>query len=102
MISFANLKCDAYGVQTIVCQTEAQVDTLPKNGTPGSRAYVVESDSTYVLNGAHQWKKVNIKTSGGSGGGNGGNEPEEEYEEIIYDGGGVDSTIELEYDGGKI
>lgn len=100
MISFTNLKHDPYGVRTLVCDTVAEVSKLPIHFPQGSKAYVIESGDTYILNGAHKWVKMKINSiSGGSG--NGSNSPD--YDEIIYDGGELEDTVtEIIYDGGRI
>lgn len=99
MISFTNLRHDAYGVRTLVCDTLAEVSKLPVHFSQGSKAYVVETGDTYILNGSRKWVKMKINAlGGGAGNGDGFN-----YDEIIYDGGEIeDSVTEIIYDGGRI
>lgn len=98
MVSYLNRKCDAYGVRTLLCDTEADVERLPLDGMPGSRAFVVDSGSLYVFDTYRKWKKVADAGEGsgsgsGSGGSGSGGGSQDQYDEIIYDGGDIDKII---------
>ena len=58
--------------------TAADVANLPTSGAPGSKAFVIEDSTYYMLNHAKTWVKVNLASGGGGNSGGG---------EIIYDGG---------------
>lgn len=83
-----------YGLKEFVIDTEAELEDLPTGVVMGSKAFVIETNNKYILDGNHKW--VQIKSSTTSGGGtssggdiiyDGGNEDEDQDQEIIYDGG---------------
>lgn len=47
----------AYGIKEYVCDTYADLNTLPIDGKAGSHAYVIDTGNGYVLNSKGQWKK---------------------------------------------
>lgn len=55
----------AYGVKNYVLDAKADLDNLPISGTPGSTAFVIEENKTYILGNEEKW----VATSASSGGG---------------------------------
>ena len=60
---YSNSGHTAYGVKEYICDTNADIDLLSLDDTPGSSALVIETGDLYILNGSHEWKKQ----GGGSG-----------------------------------
>ncbi len=49
---------EAY-VMELVCDTEADVETLPTvNCAAGSSCLVIETSNVYILNSKKEWKKI--------------------------------------------
>lgn len=67
-----------HGQKEYLLDTELDVDSLPTDCEPGSKAFVIETSQTYMLNNQHEWKL--ISTNSGSGGGS-------LPQHVIYDGG---------------
>lgn len=105
MISYANKKCNAYGVRNLVLDTDADVANLPKSAA-GSTAYVIESGDRYICNSKGEWKKAMAGNNSGGGNNNPSKPDEDEDNEIIYDGGEVggetDDYVHIIYDGGDV
>ena len=55
-----------YGIKEYVCDTVADLNTLPIDGKAGSTAYIIEDSTTYILNSKHEWKKKKNFNNGGS------------------------------------
>ena len=93
----SNRGVPAYGIKTFLLDSKSDVEKLPTQGlTPGSKAFVTEDSSYYILNTARKWVKA--ATAGTGGGGTGS-------DEVIYEGGditGDDSNPEVDYEGGEI
>ena len=80
----SNQGVPVYGLKTFLLDSVSEVDSLPViRIAPGSRAFVSEDSSQYILNTNYKWVKVNF--NGGSGGGGG----DDDHKEIIYDGGAI-------------
>ena len=66
---YSNSGHTAYGVKEYICDTNADVDLLPLDDTPGSSALVIDSGDLYILNSKHEWKRQgggsNPSTPGG-------------------------------------
>lgn len=63
----------SYGVTKYILDTEAELSELPIHVAPGSQAFVIETNASYMLNSKKEWIKVTV--SGGGGG-------TEEYESL--------------------
>lgn len=59
----------AYGIKTFFVDVPEDIANLPKDCTPGSQAKVISDSSTYCLNSAGKWVKVNFHGNSGGGGG---------------------------------
>lgn len=58
-----------YGLVEYVCDSEAEVKSLPTTDAPGSTAYIIDSGNIYMLSGGtHTWKKMDNTSSSGSSG----------------------------------
>ena len=56
-----------YGLIEYVCDSEAEINSLPINNAPGSTAYVIDSGNIYMLSGGtHTWKKMDNTSSSGN------------------------------------
>lgn len=64
---------------------ETDMHEVPTDAPVGSKCFVIENSTTYMLNHRKQWIKVNLSSGGNNG--NGGNIPE--GEEVVYEGGVV-------------
>lgn len=91
----------AYGIKHYNLDTVDDLNALdPARLAMGTTAFIINTSKYYMVNGSNEWKEINPK------GGSGGTTPDI-YEEIIYDGGGVDvetgdSSDENIYEGGGI
>lgn len=47
----------SYGIKEYVCDSLADLNTLPVDGKAGSYAYVIDTGAGYVLNSKGEWKK---------------------------------------------
>ena len=97
MISIgANRNKKAYGIKHYNLDTEAELSKINVNREiMGTTAFVIETSQRYMLNGAKEWKKISMATSG-----SGGSIPDKD---LIYDGGGVaPSDDETIYEGGGV
>ncbi len=47
-----------YRYEEFVCDTDEDVNKLPKNVAPGSVAIVADNGEVYILNTQGQWKKL--------------------------------------------
>ena len=49
-----------YGIIEAVCDSAADLDNLPKDGSwyPGSTCLVIEDSSVWMLNSTNEWKKI--------------------------------------------
>ena len=52
----------SYDVNTYICDTEAELLTIPYKAM-GDRCFVIEEYATYVVNGAGQWLKLPNNTT---------------------------------------
>lgn len=50
-----------YNLVEIICDLESDVVSIPTTFSPGSKVFVVESSSYYMLNASKEWKKL-VKT----------------------------------------
>lgn len=48
----------AYGTKEFLCDTLADVESLPIDITPGSTALVIEGSKVFILNNEHEWKEL--------------------------------------------
>ena len=48
----------AYGTKEFLCDTIADVETLPIDITPGSTALVIEGAKVFILSNDHEWKEI--------------------------------------------
>ena len=64
---YSNSGHTAYGVKEYICDTNADVDLLPLDDTPGSSALVIDSGDLYILNSKHEWKQQGGGSSSGGG-----------------------------------
>lgn len=55
-----------YNLVEIICDLESDVVSIPTTFSPGSKVFVVESSSYYMLNASKEWKKL-AKTGGEEG-----------------------------------
>ena len=69
-------------IRQYIVDFETDIAEVPTDAPAGSKCFVIENSTTYMLNHQKQWIKVNL--SSGNGGG-GGTTPDKE--EIIYEGG---------------
>ena len=53
----------SYGVKKYIVDTEAEISTLPTTDAMDSRAFAIDTSSTYMLNGLKQWVKINSTNS---------------------------------------
>jgi hypothetical protein len=95
----SNRGVPAYGIKTFLLDSKSDVEKLPTQGlTPGSKAFVTEDSSYYILNTARKWVKTTAPGSGGGGGSDSG--------EIIYTGGDISEDYstdpDVNYDGEEI
>lgn len=59
----SNRGIPAYGIKTFLLDSKSDVASLPTQGlTPGSRAFVTEDSSTYILNTSREWVKTTNST----------------------------------------
>lgn len=65
---YANAGKLHYGVQKYLCDTEEDINSLPTNTTAGSMAFVIETETTYILTNNKKWV-VSSAAAGGGGGG---------------------------------
>lgn len=72
---YSNSGHTAYGVKEYICDTNADVDLLPLDDTPGSSALVIDSGDLYILNSKHEWKRQ-------GGGGNNPSTPSEDTSKL--------------------
>lgn len=56
-----------YNLVEIICDLESDVVSIPTTFSPGSKVFVVESSSYYMLNASKEWKKL-AKTGEGVNG----------------------------------
>lgn len=49
----------SYGVKKYIVDTEAEISTLPITDAMGSRAFTIDTSSTYMLNSLKKWVKIN-------------------------------------------
>ena len=56
-----------YGIQSYIVDTDTDLAYLSTNLKPGTKAIVLDTGKTYMLNHNNQWKE--IPAGGGSGGG---------------------------------
>ena len=56
-----------YNLVEIICDLESDVVSIPTTFSPGSKVFVVESSSYYMLNASNEWKKL-VKTGEGVNG----------------------------------
>lgn len=49
----------SYGVKKYIVDTEEEISILPTSSPMGSRAFIIETSATYMLNGLKQWIKIN-------------------------------------------
>lgn len=94
----SNRGVPAYGIKTFLLDSKSDVEKLPTQGlTPGSKAFVTEDSSYYILNTSRKWVKTTVSGSGGGGSDSG---------EIVYTGGDIseDSSTDpdVSYDGEEI
>lgn len=47
-----------YNLVEIICDLESDVVSIPTTFSPGSKVFVVESSSYYMLNTSKEWKKL--------------------------------------------
>lgn len=47
-----------YNLVEIICDLESDVVSIPTTFSPGSKVFVVESSSYYMLNASKEWKKL--------------------------------------------
>ena len=96
MISIgANGEKIAYGIKHYNVDTKADLAKLnTKTQVMGTTAFVIEESKYYMLNGSKIWKQIDPYGSGSFN--------PDESDEIIYEGGGVesDSDTSVEYEGG--
>ena len=89
-----------YGPKKYIVDLESDISSLPTHGIPpGSIAFVIEKSIHYMLNNQRRWVKVELSTGGNGGGSGGGETPDE----VIYDGGLLESNSSVSrviYDGG--
>lgn len=69
-------------IRQYIVDFETDIPEVPTDAPAGSRCFVIDNSTTYMLNHQKQWIKVNL-SSGNSGGG--GIAPDQD--EIIYEGG---------------
>jgi hypothetical protein len=69
-------------LQEYIVDFETDIAEVPTDAAAGSKCFVIENSTTYMLNHQKQWIKVNLSSGNNGGGGNtpGG-------EEVIYEGG---------------
>lgn len=56
-------------IRHILCDTIADIKTIPTNYAPGSQLFCIEDGNRYVLNTSKVWSKVNRRGGGTSSGG---------------------------------
>lgn len=54
---YSNSGHTAYGIKEYICDTNADIDLLPLDETPGCSALVIDSGDLYILNSKHEWKR---------------------------------------------
>lgn len=52
-----------YNLVEIICDLESDVVSIPTTFSPGSKVFVVDSSSYYMLNASKEWKKL-VATTG--------------------------------------
>lgn len=52
-----------YNLAEIICDLESDVVSIPTTFSPGSKVFVVDSSSYYMLNASKEWKKL-VATTG--------------------------------------
>ena len=57
----------AHGIRNFVLDTQDDVENLPTGIPAGSKAYVIESGVSYILNSKGEWSQDMSASSGGSG-----------------------------------
>lgn len=89
----ANRNRKAYGIKHYNLDTEDDLQKINVNReVMGTTAFVIDTSTSYMLNGSKEWKKISAAFNGG-GSGSGNDE--------IYDGGGVEGDENI-YDGGGV
>ena len=68
-----------YNLQRYLVDEVSDIQDLPTNCGPGSKAIVAATGDSYLLNNKHEWKKQLVSTGGNSGGGT----SEEDIEQIV-------------------
>lgn len=63
-------------IEQYVVDTPMDIETLPTDGAAGSKAFVIENSTYYMLN--HEKKWIKVKLSSGQN---------DSTEEVIYEGG---------------
>lgn len=58
----------SYNLTDFVLDTEDDVANLPIDRAPGSKAFVIDTKTSYILNSHREWKKIPSSSSGGEGG----------------------------------
>lgn len=74
----------SYGVTKYILDTEAELSELPTFVSPGSNAFVISTNDSYMLNSKKEWVKISHSSGGGGG--------EEEYESLTKEE--IDSLFE--------
>lgn len=80
-----------YGVYDLVYDTMDDFNKkTPHSGVQaGSTAFIIDTSKKYMLNNKGKWIEISVGSSSGDGGNTG-----DDYDEVIYDGGNIDSPDE--------
>lgn len=54
-----------YNLVEIICDLDSDVTDIPTTFSPGSKIFVVDSSSYYMLNASKEWKKLAATTGEG-------------------------------------
>ena len=70
-----------------IIDIEADIVEVPTDAPAGSKCFVIENSTTYILNHKKQWVKVNLTSGSGGGDNPGGDNPG--GNDIVYEGGTI-------------